>query len=141
MLSVISGVLHPRRHIRLLVCRNCNQQKECYSPLFFTLLGFLCSYRGIYSIFPSNPFPFSNPSNIHLQCICSTKKLNGKKQHNIWQYGIKNYFYSDSLTRPRNVKISTLFWGTSGICVYSPRRCAPRWINHISPHCLKITYT
>jgi hypothetical protein len=38
-------------------------------------------------------------------------------------------------------KISTLFWGTSGICVYSPRRCAPRWINHISPRCLKITYT
>jgi hypothetical protein len=38
-------------------------------------------------------------------------------------------------------KISTLFWGTSGICVYSPRRYAPRWINHISPRCLKITYT
>ena len=29
--------------------------------LFFTLLGFLCSYRGIYSIFPSNQFPFNNP--------------------------------------------------------------------------------
>ena len=25
-----------------------------YNSLFFTLLGFLCSYRGIYSIFPSN---------------------------------------------------------------------------------------
>jgi hypothetical protein len=25
------------------------------------------------------------------------------------QYDIKNYFYSDSLTRPRNVKISTLY--------------------------------
>jgi hypothetical protein len=42
--------------------------------IFFTLLGFLCSYWGIYSIFPSN-----NPSNIHLQCLCSTK--NEKKQH------------------------------------------------------------
>jgi hypothetical protein len=38
-------------------------------------------------------------------------------------------------------KISTLFWGTSGICVYSPRCCATRWINHIPPRCLKITYT
>jgi hypothetical protein len=38
-------------------------------------------------------------------------------------------------------KINTLFWGTSGICVYPPRRCAPRWINHIPPRCLKITYT
>jgi hypothetical protein len=32
-----------------------------YIYLFFTLLGFLCSYRGIYSIFPSNQFPFNNP--------------------------------------------------------------------------------
>jgi hypothetical protein len=32
-----------------------------YFVLFFTLLGFLCSYRGIYSIFPSNQFPFNNP--------------------------------------------------------------------------------
>jgi hypothetical protein len=31
-----------------------------YMDLFFTLLGFLCSYRGIYSIFPSNQFPFNN---------------------------------------------------------------------------------
>jgi hypothetical protein len=34
---------------------------ERFSFLFFTLLGFLCSYRGIYSIFPSNQFPFNNP--------------------------------------------------------------------------------
>jgi hypothetical protein len=32
-----------------------------YCTLFFTLLGFLCSYRGIYSIFPSNQFPSNNP--------------------------------------------------------------------------------
>ena len=24
-------------------------------------------------------------------------------------------------------KISTLFWGTSGICAYTPRRCAAQW--------------
>jgi hypothetical protein len=41
--------------------------------LFFTLLGFLCSYWGIFSILPSN-----NPSNIHLQCHCSTKN---EKKH------------------------------------------------------------
>jgi hypothetical protein len=80
--------------------------------LFFTLLGFLCSYRGIYSIFHSNQFPFNNPSNIHLQliipsnihlqCLCSTK--NEKKTTSRRQYGIKNYLYSVSLARPRNVK-------------------------------------
>jgi hypothetical protein len=32
-----------------------------HNILFFTLLGFLCSYRGMYSIFPSNQFPFNNP--------------------------------------------------------------------------------
>jgi hypothetical protein len=32
-----------------------------YYTLFFTLLGFLCSYRGLYSIFPSDQFPFNNP--------------------------------------------------------------------------------
>ena len=28
----------------------------------------------------------------------------GEKTTKRWQYGIKNYLYSDSLTRPRNVK-------------------------------------
>ena len=65
---------------------NKNKTFPCrYTVLFLTLRGFLCSYRGIYSIFPSNQFPFNNripsnihlqliiPSNIHLQCLCSTK--------------------------------------------------------------------
>jgi hypothetical protein len=129
--------------LELLFNRVCMMPtKFWYLPLFFTLLGSLCSYRGIYS----NQYPprinsrLIIPSNIHLQCICSTK--NEKKTTQRWQYGIKNYFYSDSLTRPLAMwQISTLFWGTSGICVYSPRRCAPRWINHISPRCVKITYT
>jgi hypothetical protein len=40
--------------------RNCVLAMK-YADLFFTLLGFLCSYRGISSIFPSNQFPFNNP--------------------------------------------------------------------------------
>ena len=43
------------------------------------------------------------PSNIHLQCLCSTK--NEKKTTSRRQFGIENnYFYSESLTQPRNVK-------------------------------------
>ena len=54
--------------------------RENYTGLFYTLLGFLCSYRGIYSIFPSNQFPANSPLySIHLQCLCRTK--NEKKQH------------------------------------------------------------
>jgi hypothetical protein len=41
-------------------------------------------------------------SNIHLQCLCSTK--NEKKTTSRRQFGIENYFYSESLTQPRNVK-------------------------------------
>ena len=33
----------------------------CYIHLFFTSLGFLCSYRGIYSIFPAMIFPPNIP--------------------------------------------------------------------------------
>jgi hypothetical protein len=79
------------------------------------------------------------PSNIHLQCLCSTK--NEKKTTSRRQFGIQNYFYSESLTQPRSVKNKYVILSTSGICVYSPRHCAPLWINHISPRCLKITYT
>jgi hypothetical protein len=40
------------------------------------------------------------PSNIPLQCLCSTK--NEKKTTSRRQFGIENYFYSESLTQPRN---------------------------------------
>jgi hypothetical protein len=57
----------------------------------------------------------------------------------IWHWELLLFWITNATSQ--RWKISTLFWGTSGICVYSPRRCAPRWINHISPRCLKITYT
>jgi hypothetical protein len=83
---VLSDDLKWNRHIDY-ICKKAAKRlyglpflKEVlYLLLFFTLLGFLCSYRGIYSIFPDS-------------------------QTSRRQYGIKNYFYSDSLTRPRNVK-------------------------------------
>jgi hypothetical protein len=75
-------------------------------------------------------------------CNVFAAQKNEKKTTSRRQFGIENYFYSESLTQPRSVKNKyRLFWGNEGICVYSPRRCAPRWINHISPRCLKITYT
>jgi hypothetical protein len=37
-------------------------------------------------------------------CNDSAAQKNEKKKTSRRQYGIKNYFYSDSLTRPRNVK-------------------------------------
>jgi hypothetical protein len=55
------------------------------------------------SIIPSNiHLQLIIPSNIHLQCLRSTKSE--KKTAQRRQYVIKNFFYSDSLTRPRNVK-------------------------------------
>jgi hypothetical protein len=92
----------------------------------FVLIGEYIQYS------PLINFPLIIPSNIRLQCLCSTK--NERKQHNeARQYGIKNYLYSDSLTRPRNVKNKYVILRHLGdICIL---------INHISPRCLRITYT
>jgi hypothetical protein len=76
---------------------------------------------------PLNNFRLLIPSNIHLQCLCSTK--NEKKTTSRRQYGNKNYFYTDSLTRPGNVKNKYVILRHLGD------------INHVSPRCLKITYT
>jgi hypothetical protein len=102
---------------------------------YFSQLFLVIFHPARFPLFLSGEYisysPLIIPSNIHLQCLCSTKKW--EKTTSRRQYGIKNYFYSDSLTRPRNVKNKyRLFWGTSGICVYS---------HHISTRCLKITYT
>jgi hypothetical protein len=69
-----------------------------FSPcsVSFVLVGEYIQYS------PLINFRLIIPSNIHLQCLCSTK--NEKKTTSRRQYGIKNYLYSDSLTRPRNVK-------------------------------------
>ena len=56
-----------------------------------------------FALIPSNiHLQLIIPSNIHLQCLCSTK--NEKKTTSRRQFGIENYFYSESLAQPRNVK-------------------------------------
>jgi hypothetical protein len=76
------------------------------------------------------------PSNIHLQCLCSTK--NEKKQHH---EGNKNYFYSDSLTRPRHVKNKYVILRHLGdMCLFTSALRASLPQNNLSPRCLKITY-
>ena len=75
-----------------------SNNKSYFSPCLvsFVLIGEYIQYS------PLINFCLVIPSNIHLQCLCSTK--NQKKPTSRRQYGIENYFYSDSLTRPRNVK-------------------------------------
>jgi hypothetical protein len=80
--------------------RACSRSIELiFSPcsVSFVLIGEYIQYS------PLINFRLIIPCDIHLQCLCSTK--NEKKQHNEGNiYGIKNYFYSDSLTRPRSMK-------------------------------------
>ena len=73
-----------------------------YSPLInFRLI--IPSNIHLQLIIPSNiHLQLIIPSNIHLQCLCSTK--NEKKTTSRRQFGTENYFYSESLTQPRNVK-------------------------------------
>ena len=72
----------------------------------FVLSGEYIQYSPLINfrlIIPSNiHLQLIIPSNIHLQCLCSTK--NEKKTTSRRQFGIENYFYSESLTQPRNVK-------------------------------------
>jgi hypothetical protein len=102
----------------------------------FVLIGEYIQYS------PQINFRLIIPSNIHLQCLCSTK-MRKKQQHARRQYGIKNYFYSDSLTQPRNVKnkyVILRHFVFGDMCLFT-LTSAPLWINHISLRCLKITYT
>ena len=71
-----------------------------FSPcsVSFVLIGEYIQYS------PLINFRLIIPSNIHLQCLCSTKNEKQKTQYDTYNEGIKNYLYSDSLTRPRNVK-------------------------------------
>ena len=79
-----------------------------FSPcsVSFVLSGEYIQYSPLINfrlIIPSNiHLQLIIPSNIHLQCLCSTK--NEKKTTSRRQFGIENYFYSESLTQPRNVK-------------------------------------
>ena len=79
-----------------------------FSPcsVSFVLSGEYIQYSPLINfrlIIPSNiHLKLIIPSNIHLQCLCSTK--NEKKTASRRQFGIENYFYSESLTQPRNVK-------------------------------------
>jgi hypothetical protein len=88
--------------------------RHYFSPcsVSFVLSGEYIQYSPLINfrlIIPSNiHLQLIIPSNIHLQYLCSTK--NEKKTTSRRQFGIENYFYSESL-------------------------------NHISPRCLKITYT
>ena len=72
----------------------------------FVLSGEYIQYSPLINfrlIIPSNiHLQLIIPSNIHLQCLCSTK--NEKKTTSRRQFGIENYFYSEPLTQPRNVK-------------------------------------
>ena len=77
-----------------------------FSPgsVSFVLSGEYIQYSPLINfrlIIPSNiHLQLIIPSNIHLQCLCSTK--NEKKTTSRRQFGIENYFYSESLTQPRN---------------------------------------
>ena len=79
-----------------------------FSPcsVSFVLSGECIQYSPLINfrlIIPSNiHLQLIIPSNIHLQCLCSTK--NEKKTTSRRQFGIENYFYSESLTQPRSVK-------------------------------------
>ena len=79
-----------------------------FSPcsVSFVLSGEYIQYSPLINfrlIIPSNiHLKLIIPSNIHLPCLCSTK--NEKKTTSRRQFGIENYFYSESLTQPRNVK-------------------------------------
>ena len=79
-----------------------------FSPcsVSFVLSGEYIQYSPLINfrlIIPSNiHLQLIIPSNIHLQCLCSTK--NEKKTTSRRKFGIENYFYSESLTQPRNVK-------------------------------------
>ena len=79
-----------------------------FSPcsVSFVLSGEYIQYSPLINfrlIIPSNiHLQLIIPSNIHLQCLCSTK--NEKKTTSRRQFGIENYFYSESLTQPRSVK-------------------------------------
>ena len=79
-----------------------------FSPcsVSFVLSGEYIQYSTLINfrlIIPSNiHLQLIIPSNIHLQCLCSTK--NEKKTTSRRQFGIENYFYSESLTQPRSVK-------------------------------------
>ena len=94
---------------RYVVCLNgsvynCSYFSPC--SVSFVLNGEYIQYSPLINfrlIIPSNiHLQLIIPSNIHLQCLCSTK--NEKKTTSRRQFGIENYFYSESLTQPRNVK-------------------------------------
>jgi hypothetical protein len=82
--------------------------RSYFSPcsVSFVLSGEYIQYSPLINfrlIIPSNiHLQLIIPSNIHLQCLCSTK--NEKKTTSRRQFGIENYFYSESLTQPRSVK-------------------------------------
>jgi hypothetical protein len=121
-------------------------KKTYFSPcsVSFVLSGEYIQYSPLINfrlIIPSNiHLQLIIPSNIHLQCLCSTK--NEKKTTSRRQFGIENYFYSESLTQPRNVKNKYVILRYLGdMCLFTSALRASVNKSHISPRCLKITYT
>jgi hypothetical protein len=86
----------------------------------FVLSGEYIQYSPLINfrlIIPSNiPLQLIIPSNIHN--LCSTK--NEKKTTSRRQFGIENYFYSEPLTQPRNVKNKyVILWHLGDMCLFT----------------------
>jgi hypothetical protein len=70
---------HARMKVRTTIL---SYYYRIYSHLFFTLLGFLWSYWGIYSIFPSNQILFNNSLYYSpVIDVFAAQKMRKNKQH------------------------------------------------------------